>query len=65
MGSTDTEITTKELAVRLGISVRQIQRLVTRGKLHPSKKLPGRTSTYLFNEADYPALEATQPTPVG
>lgn len=48
-------MTTKEVAERLGKSVRTVQRMVGRGALTPHTILPGIRPTFLFDPADLPA----------
>jgi excisionase family DNA binding protein len=43
-------ITVKQLAEVLGVNPRSVQRMVQRGELTPSVKLPGRTGAYLFDD---------------
>lgn len=52
-------VTTREVADRYGLTVRQVHHLITTGTLKPVDKLPGLTGTYLFAQADLPeSLEA-------
>ncbi len=46
------EITAAEAAVILRKDRRQITRMVARGELKPTRKLPGATGAYLFRESD-------------
>lgn len=50
------EITAAEAAEIIGKDRRQITRLVERGELKATRKLPGATGAYLFNRADVEAL---------
>jgi hypothetical protein len=52
----DTEVTAAEAAEILGKDRRQVTRLVKRGTLKPSRKLPGYTGAYLFWRADVEAI---------
>lgn len=52
-------LTTKEVALRLGVSVAKVHRLIGKGILVPATKVDGQTGTYYFNEADLP--EPTEP----
>jgi excisionase family DNA binding protein len=44
-------MTSREVAAALGVSVRQVPRLIERGELTPVEKLPGRTGAYIFDAA--------------
>lgn len=59
MSSSGTFTTTAEVATRLGVSVRQVARLVERGRITPLDRLPGVRGAYLFdpNEVDRVAEE--------
>lgn len=52
----DTEVTAAEAAEILGKDRRQVTRLVKRGTLTPSRKLPGHTGAYLFWRSDVTAI---------
>lgn len=49
---------TTEAAALLGVSVRTIHRIVTRGHLTPITKLPGSTGAYLFDADAVRAFKA-------
>lgn len=55
-------LTTAQVAARLGSHPRHVLRLVDRGALEPTAKLPGKTGAYLFDAADV-ALIAKERTP--
>ena len=42
-------MTTAELSESLGVSPRQIARLVSDGKINPSRQLPGLRGAFLFD----------------
>ena len=44
-------LSTAQAAGYLKVSPRTVQRLVARGELTPMTKLPGRTGSYVFEEA--------------
>lgn len=44
-------LSTAQTAGYLKVSPRTVQRLVARGELTPMTKLPGRTGSYVFDEA--------------
>lgn len=48
--------TTSEVASTLGLSRREVLRLVERDELTPAAKLPAATGSYLFDPADVEAL---------
>ena len=48
-------LTTAEAATRLGVSPRQVARLVARGELVSAQKLPGTYGAYLFRAEDLTA----------
>jgi excisionase family DNA binding protein len=50
------EITVAEAAVLIGVDRSTINRWITRGRLVPTRKLPGRTGTTLVSSADVLAL---------
>ena len=50
------EITAAEAAEILGTGRRQVIRLVGRGNLTFTRKLPGQTGSYLFRRAEIEAL---------
>lgn len=50
------ELTTAEVARLLGVDRSAVVRMVERGELTPSRKLPGRTGAYLFPAGDVRAL---------
>jgi excisionase family DNA binding protein len=52
------EITVAEAAVLIGVDRSTINRWITRGRLAPTRKLPGRTGTTLVSSADVLALVA-------
>ena len=52
----DAEVTAAEAAEILGKDRRQVTRLVKRGTLTPSRKLPGYTGAYLFWKSDVTAI---------
>jgi len=45
----NTDLTTSEVAARLGVSVSSVHRLVTSGVLVPRRKLPGLRGALLFD----------------
>ena len=49
-------LTSKDVAARLGITVRQVSRLVERGKLTFAAQAPGPRGAFLFDPADIDAL---------
>lgn len=49
-------VTSAEASVLLGKSVSTISRLVKRGTIQPTAKLPGLRGAFLFNRADVEAL---------
>ena len=52
-----TPIGVTEVADRLAMTRRQVQRLVDKGALVPLAKMRGRTGAYLFDPADVARLE--------
>lgn len=52
-------LSTKEVAERLGVSVRTVHRRVESGLLVPTQTIPGNTriAAYLFDEADVARLQ--------
>ena len=50
------EITVAEAAVLIGVDRSTINRWITRGRLTPTRKLPGRTGTTLVSSDDVLAL---------
>lgn len=50
------EITVAEAAALIGVDRSTINRWITRGRLAPTRKLPGRTGTTLVSSADVLAL---------
>lgn len=50
------EITVAEAAALIGVDRSTINRWITRGRLVPTRKLPGRTGTTLVSSADVLAL---------
>jgi excisionase family DNA binding protein len=50
------EITVAEAAVLINVDRSTINRWITRGRLTPTRKLPGRTGTTLVSSADVLAL---------
>ena len=51
-------LTSKQVADDLGLTVRQVARLVANGKLHAAHKISGQTGAYLFEPAAVAALAA-------
>lgn len=51
-------LTTADVADRLGVSVRQVARMVDSGALRPAVKLPGLRGPFLFSEATISAAQA-------
>lgn len=49
-------VNSNEAAEVLGITRRQLLRLVKRGEIVPALKLPGHTGAYLFDPAPLPQL---------
>lgn len=45
-----TLLTSQEVAIRLGCSVRTVHRLVTSNQLTPAQKLTGPNGAYLFEQ---------------
>lgn len=41
-------VTTRDVALALGVSTREVARRVERGELEPAAKLPGLRGAYLF-----------------
>ena len=54
-------LTTAQVAERLGRDPRHVLRLVDRGALEPTAKLPGKTGAYLFDLADVDQLAERTP----
>lgn len=52
------EVTAPEAAELLGCSVWSVYRLLASGSLSPTRKLPGKTGSYLIPRADVLALAA-------
>jgi len=50
------EITTAQAAEVLDVEHRSVFRMVRRGELTPTAKLPGRTGAYLFDRDEVDAL---------
>jgi len=50
-------ITTAQVATILGVSRRQVNRMVAAGKLVPAQKLEGQTGAHLFRRDAIPAAE--------
>lgn len=53
---TNPDLTTSEVAERLGVSVSSVHRLIARGVLTPRLKLPGVRGAYLFRRRDVTRL---------
>ena len=49
-------LTSAQVAERLGVSVKTVHRMVLAEDLRPAAKLPGRTGAYLFDPADIETL---------
>ena len=49
-------LTSAQVAERLGVSVKTVHRMVLAEDLRPAAKLPGRTGAYLFDPADVEVL---------
>lgn len=58
MFNLDDALTTRDVAVALGVSPREVARRVQRGVLEPVVKLPGVRGAYLFDPASIEALKA-------
>lgn len=56
--TTTEQVPTAEAARVLGVSVWSIRRLIERGELEPTAKLPGLRGAYLFDRADVDRLAA-------
>lgn len=56
MTQSETLLTTKEAASRLGVSVQTISRWVSEDKLRPALKAPGIRGPLFFRAADVDAL---------
>lgn len=54
---TNNELTTRQVAERLGVTRQLVLWLVEKGTLTPTQKLPARNGTYLFAEADVERLK--------
>jgi DNA-binding transcriptional MerR regulator len=53
-------LTTKQVADRLGITVRQAHHLIDRGSLVPVSRLDPPTGTYFFAESEVDRFAATR-----
>ena len=53
-------LTTRNVADRLGVTVRQVHTLVRRGDLTPVGRLDPPTGTYFFTEAEVDKYAATR-----
>lgn len=53
-------LTTAEVAAVLGVTPSAVNHAVARGRLKPSKKLPGRTGARLFTPAHIKAYKDTR-----
>ena len=51
------QLTTAEVANRLGVTVSTVNRMVTRGEIAPALQLPGRTGARLFTEDEVKRIE--------
>jgi len=56
MVNLEQDITTAQAAEVLDVEHRSVFRMVKRGELSPSAKLPGRTGAYLFKRAEVERL---------
>lgn len=54
------QFTTHEVASQLSVDRSTVRRLVDRGVLTPTMKLPGKTGAYLFDRSDVEALKETR-----
>lgn len=54
---TNNELTTSQVAERLGVTRQLVLWLVKQGRLEPTRKLPASNGTYLFAEADVATLD--------
>lgn len=54
------QLTTTEVAQRLGISRNTVLQRVTYGRLKPLLKLPGRTGAYLFDAEEIDKIAASK-----
>ena len=50
-------LTTAQVATILGVSRRQVNRMVAAGKLQPAQKLEGQTGAHLFTRDALPTTE--------
>lgn len=53
-------LTTRKVADRLGITVRQVHTLIARGDLTPAGRLDPPTGTYFFAEAEVDRFAASR-----
>jgi len=60
MVNLEREMTTAQAAAVLDVEHRSVFRMVKRGELTPSGKLPGRTGAYLFDREDVERLAETR-----
>lgn len=56
---TDGRLTTRQVAKRLHVSLKTVQRMAADGRLHPRDKWPGQTGGFLFDEHEVEELAAT------
>ncbi|SJM66893.1 helix-turn-helix domain-containing protein [Agrococcus casei] len=54
---TNNDLTTSQVAERLGVTRQLVLWMVRQGRLAPTQKLPASNGTYLFAEADVATLE--------
>lgn len=55
-------LTTRQVAVRKGVSVWTVRRWVEAGRLEPEGKVPFTTGSYLFDPATVDAFDPTEQT---
>lgn len=56
----DDLLTSPQVALRLGKSIRTVHRLAESGALVPTQKLPGPNGAFLFRRTDVERLAKTQ-----
>lgn len=56
------QLTTAEVANRLGVTVSTVNRMVTRGEIEPAVQFPGRTGARLFTEDEVERVEHARNT---
>ncbi|MGH3283232.1 MAG: helix-turn-helix domain-containing protein [Streptosporangiaceae bacterium] len=58
---TDGVLTTAEVARRLHVSLKTVQRMAADGRLSPKDRWPGKTGGFLFDVADVEQLQGAGP----